>query len=175
MNIVLIGYRGTGKSTVARLLASQLGRPVVSLDEEVVKKAGMRIPEIIAQYGWDHFRTLESQVVEEVSEQDGLVIDAGGGVILRERNVSLLRKHGFLVWLTAPIEVIVERISTGTERPPLKQDTTFLEEIEEVLNERIPLYQAAAHTVLETAGMPPQKVVEDLLDHLQKEGHVVRK
>ncbi len=157
MNLVLIGYRGSGKSTLAGLLASELGMPVVSLDEEIVKKAGKRIPEIVAEHGWDHFRDLESEVVETFAAGDGWIIDAGGGVILREKNVENLRRNGLLVWLTAPPEVLIERIKEDTERPALKDGKTFLEEVEEVLEERLPLYRAAAHETVHVAGIAPEE------------------
>ena len=110
MNIVLIGYRGGGKSTVARLLASALQMPQVCLDEEIVKRAGRRIPEIVATHGWEYFRDLESEVAADYGNRNGWVIDAGGGVILRDENVQNLRRNGTLIWLTAPPSVLIERI-----------------------------------------------------------------
>jgi shikimate kinase len=119
MNLVLIGYRGTGKSTVAKLLAKKLGMEVVSLDQEIVRRAGRAIPAIVAQDGWSHFRDLESEVTRHLSERDNIIIDAGGGVILRRENVESLRRGGKLFWLRASVPVIVARIEAGTERPPL--------------------------------------------------------
>ena len=84
MNIVLIGYRGTGKSTVGRLLAARLGRTLVSTDAEIVARAKRAIPEIVAQEGWDYFRDLESDICRELASRDQLVIDTGGGAILRD-------------------------------------------------------------------------------------------
>ena len=94
MNIVLIGYRGTGKSTVGRLLAARLGRELVSTDAEIVKRAQRTIPEIVAQQGWDYFRDLESDICRELASRDQLVIDTGGGAILRAQNVEALKKDG---------------------------------------------------------------------------------
>ena len=82
MNIILIGYRGTGKSTVGQVLAARLGRQLISTDAEVVKRAGRTIPEIVTLHGWEHFRDLESQVCQELSGRADLVIDTGGGAIL---------------------------------------------------------------------------------------------
>ena len=87
MNIVLIGYRGTGKSTVGRLLAARWGREFVSTDTEIVKRAHRTIPEIVAQEGWEYFRDLESDICKELAVRDQLVIDTGGGAILRAQNV----------------------------------------------------------------------------------------
>ena len=81
MNIVLIGYRGTGKSTVGKVLAARLGWPLVSTDVEIVRRAGRSVPEIVTQHGWEHFRDLESTVCRDFAAQDKLIIDTGGGAI----------------------------------------------------------------------------------------------
>jgi shikimate kinase len=172
VNIVLIGYRGTGKSTVAALLASNLEMPQICLDEEIVKRAGKRIPEIVAAHGWEHFRDLESQVVEDYASKDGWVIDAGGGVILREENVRNLRRNGTLVWLTAPPSVLIERIKDDTERPALKDGKTFLEEVEEVLEERLPLYRAAAHLSIDVSTSTPEEVALRIQTMLREKGQL---
>jgi shikimate kinase len=158
MNIVLIGYRGAGKSTVASLLASDLQMQKVCLDEEIVSRAGMRIPEIVANRGWEAFRDLESNVVEAYGKKDGWVIDAGGGVILREKNVQNLRRNGTLIWLNAPPSVLIDRIKEDTERPALKDGKTFLEEVEEVIGERLALYRSAAHWTIDVSDLTPDEV-----------------
>jgi len=166
MNVVLIGYRGTGKSTVGRRLAARLGRTVVSTDLEIVKRAGAGIPDIVAQHGWDYFRDLESQVCRELADRDGLVIDTGGGAILREQNVEALKKTGVLFWLTASIGTIRKRIGRDTQRPSLTGTKSFIDEIQEVLHERTPKYQAAAHHVVETDGRSIKQVVDEILARL---------
>lgn len=150
MNIVLIGYRGTGKSSVGKLLAERSGRTLVSTDAEVVRRAGQSIPDIVAQYGWNRFRDLESEVCRELAGQDQLVIDTGGGVILRQENVDLLKANGILFWLTAEVPTITQRIRGDTQRPSLTGSKSFLDEIEEVLRERTPKYRAAADYVIAT-------------------------
>jgi len=162
MNLVLIGYRGTGKSTVARLLAEKLGMEVVSLDEEIVRQAGRPIPEIVAEHGWPHFRDLESKITERFSARDNIIIDAGGGVILREENVKNLRRSGKLFWLRASVAVIVARIEGGTERPPLTAGKSFTEEVADVLRERTPLYEAAAHHQIDTDALSPEQVAAEI-------------
>lgn len=173
MNIVLIGYRGAGKSTVANLLASQLQMPQVCLDEEIVRKAGKRIPEIVADHGWEAFRDLESEMAEAYGKKDGWVIDAGGGVILREKNVQNLRRNGTLLWLTAPPSVLIQRITGDTERPALKDGKTFLEEVEEVLEERQPLYRSAAHWTIDVSERTPEEVSSQI-QSLLKEKHLLQ-
>ena len=124
MNIVLIGYRGTGKSTVGKLLAMRLGRQFVSTDEEIIKRAKRTIPEIVAQEGWEYFRDLESEVCREFAGRDRLVIDTGGGAILRTQNVEALKKSGTLFWLTASVETITKRIGRDNQRPSLTGNTS---------------------------------------------------
>lgn len=162
MNLVLIGYRGTGKSTVARLLAAQLAMEVVSLDAEIVKAAAGSIPEIVAAHGWPYFRDLESQVTKRVCTRDGIIIDAGGGVILRPENVTALRQTGKLFWLRASVPVIVARIEGGTQRPALTAAKSFTEEVEEVLRERTPLYAAAADVKIDTDRLTPEETATEV-------------
>ena len=162
MNLVLIGYRGTGKSTVATLLAKRLGMEVVSLDEEIVRHAGRSIPEIVAEHGWPHFRDLECEVTKRISARDNIIIDAGGGVILRKDNVESLRRRGKLFWLRASVPVIVARIEGGAERPALTAGKSFTEEVEEVLRERTPLYAAAADHQIDTDALNPEQVAAEI-------------
>jgi shikimate kinase len=163
MNIVLIGYRGTGKSTVGKMLASRLGRELVSTDREIVKRAGRSIPEIVAEHGWEHFRDLESEVCRDFAGRDNLIIDTGGGAILRSQNVDLFKQHGTLFWLTASVETIAKRIGGDTQRPSLTGTKSFVEEIQEVLRERTPKYQAAADHMIVTDGKSIRQLVDSLI------------
>jgi shikimate kinase len=163
MNIVLIGYRGTGKSTVGRLLAARLGREFVSTDAEIVKRAQRTIPEIVAQQGWDYFRDLESDICRELASRDQLVIDTGGGAILRAQNVEALKKDGTLFWLTASVETIAKRIGGDNQRPSLTGTKSFIDEIQDVLQERTPKYRAAADHIIRTDDRSINQLVETLL------------
>jgi len=163
MNIVLIGYRGTGKSTVAKILGQRLGREVLSTDTEIVTEAGQSIPQIVEQFGWDHFRKLETQMCQKLKEQTNLVIDTGGGLILKEENVKILKGNGTIFWLTAEVPTIVKRISGGTQRPSLSGNKTFVEEIEDILKERTPKYQAAAAHVIPTDQASPHQIADAII------------
>jgi len=163
MNIVLMGYRGTGKSTVGRLLALRLGRELVSTDAEIVKHAQHSIPEIVAQKGWEHFRDLESDICREFANRDQLVIDTGGGAILRVQNVEALKKNGTLFWLTASVETIAKRIGSNNQRPSLTGTKSFVDEIQDVLRERTPKYQAAADHSIATDNRSVNQLVETIL------------
>jgi shikimate kinase len=150
MNIVLIGYRGTGKSSVGKLLAGRSGRALISTDAEVVRRAGQSVTDIVTRHGWDHFRDLESEVCRDLAGRDHLIIDTGGGAILRQENVDRLKAGGLLFWLTAEVPTISRRIGGDTQRPSLTGTKSFVEEIEEVLRERTPKYRAAADHVIAT-------------------------
>jgi shikimate kinase len=167
MNLVLIGYRGTGKTSVGKLLAERLGRQLVSTDAEVVRRATLSIPEIVKQFGWDRFRDLESDVCLELSGKDRLIIDTGGGIILRPRNVEALKTKGVLFWLTAAVRTITERIGGDTQRPSLTGAKSFTDEVEEVLRDREPLYKAAADHVIQTDGRSLAQVAEAILARVQ--------
>ncbi len=159
MNLVLIGYRGTGKSTVAERLATELGWRAISTDAHIVERAQKTIPDIVAQYGWDHFRDLETETCATLTEQDHLVIDTGGGIILRTKNVEALKTNGLVFWLTATVSTITRRISGDTQRPSLTGEKTFIEEIQDVLAERTPKYQAAADHCIATDDLSPEEIV----------------
>ncbi|MCG3778013.1 MAG: Shikimate kinase 2 [Nitrospira sp.] len=163
MNIVLIGYRGTGKSTVGKRLAARLGRNCLSTDAEIVTRAKRTIPEIVAQEGWEYFRDLEAAVCGDLAGHDQLVIDTGGGAILRPQNVDALKKSGTLFWLTASVETITHRIGGDHQRPSLTRTKSFIEEIQDVLREREPKYQAAADHIIATDSRTIDQLVEVLL------------
>ncbi len=163
MNIVLIGYRGTGKSEVGQRLASRLGRQLVGMDAEIVRQAGMSIPAIVEKFGWNHFRDLETEEARKLSGQDGLVIDCGGGVIERPENVAILQQNARVFWLQAEVATIVGRIQGDTERPALVAGKTFTEEVAEVLERRTPLYRNAAHHEISTDALTPEQLADAIL------------
>ena len=167
MNIVLMGYRGTGKSSVGKVLAAKLGWWLVSTGAEIVRRAGRSVREIVAQHGWEYFRGLESTVCREFSAQDRLIIDTGGGAILRQENVACLKKNGMLFWLTASVATIASRIGRDTQRPSLTGTKSFVEEIEEVLAVRTPKYREAADHVVPTDGCTINQIVETILSSVQ--------
>lgn len=163
MNIVLIGARGSGKSAAALQLGQRLGRRVFSTDAEVERREGRSIREIVATYGWQRFRDIESQVIMELEDQRDLIVDAGGGVVLRSENVERLRAHGIVVWLQADVATLASRIQEDTNRPPLTGMKSHVDEVAEVLAERLPLYKAAAHHVVDTSDRPVEQVVDEII------------
>ena len=167
MNLVLVGYRGTGKSAIARRLAWLLGRQAVSLDEEIVREAGMAIPAIVSAHGWSYFRDLEEAVCRKFGAADGLVIDCGGGVVEREGNHVSLRRNGLVFWLRASPATIVGRIGGDQSRPSLTGRKSFTEEVEEVLARRTPLYQSICHDVIDTDGRHLDEIAAAIASRFQ--------
>lgn len=167
MNIVLIGYRGTGKSTIAKILSVRLQWPRFNLDEAIVKDIGMSIPQMVEKHGWDFFRDVESKMVEKTSTMDRTIVDAGGGIIVRAANADILRTKGFIIWLKARPETIIRRIKDNADRPSLTGKKSFLEEVQEVLAERTPKYQAAAHVAIDTDDLSPHEVAEKIIEELK--------
>lgn len=164
MNIVLIGYRGTGKSVIGAILAKRLGMRCIAMDEEIVAKAGMSIPEIVEQFGWPGFRDRESAEARELASRDNIIIDTGGGVIERPENIEVLQKNACMIWMKASVETIVARIQGGTERPALTPGKTFTEEVAEVLERRTPKYRSAAHYEIDTDNVTPEQIADTIID-----------
>jgi len=166
MNIVLIGYRGTGKSTIGKVLADKLKSPLIHMDQLIVKKSDMSIPGIVEKHGWDYFRDLESDVAAEVSKMDNCIIDCGGGVILRDENVKYLKKNGKCFLLKADIDTVISRIHGDANRPALKKGMSFREEQEKVLKEREPKYKAAADVEIDTSLLSIDQAVEKIMENI---------
>jgi len=170
MNLVLIGGRASGKTSVGAALADVLHRPFVDLDEVLVAEAGRSIAEIVAEEGWPGFRRREKELVARYGNRPGQVLAPGGGVVLDPDNVHTLKENGLVIWLTAPPATLRDRLlkdQGGQEfRPSLTGDDPG-REMERVLAEREPLYRAAAHLVLDTAGLSISQVVSRILEEIQ--------
>lgn len=160
MNLVLIGYRGTGKTVVSQELAKRLGRIRIGMDETLVQRFGESIPEFVQKNGWDAFRDAESDLARELGGREDLVIDCGGGVVVRDQNLETLKANGRVAWLKASVETIAGRISGDTQRPSLTGQKTFIEEIEEVLTQRLPLYQKGSDFAVDTDSLSVEEVAE---------------
>ncbi|MFN7951615.1 MAG: shikimate kinase [bacterium] len=166
MNVVLIGYRGTGKSTVAKLLAERLGLEAVSTDRLIEERIGTSIAAFVAGHGWPEFRAVEAKVVREVAARDHLVIDTGGGAVLDPASASALRRNARVFWLTASPATIVTRIGGDAARPPLAPGLTLEDEIVRVLGEREPIYRALADHVLQSETLSPAEVADRIVAQL---------
>jgi shikimate kinase len=174
MNLVLIGYRGTGKSTVARHLALALGWGWVDADVEVELLAGKSIAAIFADEGEPRFRDLESTVIADLMRRDSIVLAAGGGAILRPENRIALRSSGRVIWLTAEPETIVRRLAADPDTPGRRPNLTTAggeAEIRALLAVRQPLYAATADLTVDTEGKSPGEVAQAILAWLAAHPH----
>ncbi|MBI4078733.1 MAG: shikimate kinase [Candidatus Levybacteria bacterium] len=166
MNIMLIGMRGSGKTTVGKILAKILKKDFIETDKLIGEKAKMSIPKIIEKHGWDFFRNIESEVVQEVAEKDNIVIATGGGVVVSPKNIALLKKSGKLFWLTVSVPTLLKRIGNDKNRPSLTGKLRK-EDMEVTLQERQKLYENAADVVVDTEHVSAQKVAEAILTDLE--------
>ncbi len=157
MNVVLIGFMASGKSTVGRALAARLGWQFVDCDERVVAKAGRSIADIFADDGEDTFRDFETEVLRELQGRKELVIATGGGVVLRETNWELMRRLGPVVFLRAAPEVVRERLRAASGRP--LADGMDWEVIVARYRQRLPFYERA-DLVIDIADESPAMIAE---------------
>ena len=160
-NIFLIGFMGCGKSTMARLLAKELEKELVEMDETIEKEAGMTINEIFQTHGEQHFRDLETALVERIANNGGTVVSCGGGAVLRPENLEAMRKNGKVIYLSATPETIYERVHDKTTRPLLNGNMN-VEYITQLMEKRIPIYEKAADIVLKVDGYGKQENLERL-------------
>lgn len=170
MNLSLIGYRSTGKSTIGRMLSDVLGWAFVDTDTLIQERAAKSIREIVADGGWQAFRRTEREVVADVAKRDDQVISAGGGVILDSTNSRLLREAGKVVLLTCPPEVIWQRMQADAKTKAERPDLTAaggLEEVRRVLAERAPKYEAACHYRIATDRFLPEETAGRILAWLK--------
>ncbi len=161
MNIVLIGYRGCGKSTIGKLLAARLGLAFVDTDELISERAGKTIKEIFDQAGEAGFRELEAAVVADVAARDNTVIAAGGGVVLGSENIALLKRRGKLIWLQATPEVLWRRIQADQQTVRTRPNLTTaggLAEVQHLLALRAPLYRQAADITVDVSSLDVEHV-----------------
>ena len=164
-NIVLIGFMGSGKSTVGRELNHRLGYPLVDMDHAIERKAGKPITAIFAEDGEQAFRDMETRLLEELMDPAAprRIISTGGGVIGREGNRALLRQLGYVVWLHAPLALILERTAKNRERPLLHTDNPR-ERIEALMAARKPLYSETAHLRIDTSGLDCAELATGILE-----------
>ena len=164
-NIVLIGFMGSGKSIVGKLLADRLGLNLVDTDKLIEKKFGKRIKKIFEDEGEDVFRSMESEIIDEVSDIENGVIACGGGVILHPKNVQALKKNGFLVYLKASAPILLERLRGADTRPLLNvansKDTAL-----NLLKARESLYEKVADVIIDTSDINVDKVVKEIQEKL---------
>ncbi len=170
MNIILIGYRASGKTSAGRELARLLGRPFFDTDRMIFGKTGRTIREIVEKSGWQAFREVEKTVVAELSGLDEVVIAAGGGAVMDPENVAMLEERGRFIWLQADARILALRMSrdrTGEAQRPSLTGVGTLMEVERVLAKRLPVYRAVADVVVDTAGKESTGIAAEIAGRLE--------
>ena len=160
-NIVLIGFMGTGKTTIGKIASERLGLDFVDTDDLIVDQAGEPIPNIFERVGEEGFRVIETDVLRGLAGRDGMIIATGGGIVTRPDNLPLLCDLGFVVWLSAKVETIFERVSQNRDRPLLYTDDP-LQTITDMLGEREALYRGAADLTVETDDFHAEEITHGI-------------
>ncbi len=168
MNIILTGYRCTGKTSVGRLLAEMSGFPFFDTDEIIIRRRKKEISAIVADEGWDLFRREESLVIRELSLQDSAVIATGGGAVLDPLNVKYLKENGFFILLIAGAETIIERMKKDGEGRPSLSGKAISEEVPEMLAERESVYRQNADRIVDTENLTETEVASFIYSDLRK-------
>lgn len=164
MSLILIGYRGCGKTTVGKRLADRLWQTFVDLDDRIVQSAGKTIAEIFQQHGEPHFRDVETQCLRQVAALPDHVIALGGGTLMREENRQILKSAGHkIIYLRCDPEELLRRIqsdpASAANRPNLTSLGGGLDEIKQVLAQREPIYRQMMHAELDVTNLSPEEAM----------------
>lgn len=167
--IALIGLRGSGKTTVGRILADLLDAECIDADELIQRESGLSISEIFEHEGEEGFRRREREVIARIASSPPAVVSVGGGAVLDASNRKALAEVATVVWLTAPTQVLWERISTDpktAESRPSLTDLSGVAELERLGAQRGEKYKEAADLVIDTGALSPRQVAQAIIDKL---------
>lgn len=166
-NIYLIGFMGTGKSSVGKILAKEMGAEFLDTDKMVEERTGKSVADIFEEYSEEEFRRLETEVLREITEKENLIVSTGGGIVITRGNLDLMKKTGHVITLIADIQTILDRIhGDETKRPLLEVEDPF-EEIKRLLFDRASFY-INAHHIVETSDITPREAADQIIAFLTK-------
>ncbi|MDF2578065.1 MAG: aroK [Chlamydiales bacterium] len=174
-SISLIGYRAVGKSTIGALLAKKLNLPVLCSDSLIEEYVQMNIAQFVQQKGWPIFREIEKLILRKIVDQtlqSPYVIISGGGVVIDSENRDLLRSCSLVYWLQADVLTIQKRLDLNCERRPPLQSNCAVNEVEEVLKQRTPLYQITCNQIINTASYSVEESVYAIIQHYRAQNIV---
>lgn len=171
-SLFLIGFMGTGKSSVAAALGDMLEQEVMEMDACIAHREGLSIPEIFAQKGESYFRRCETALLRDCADWEPLIVSCGGGAAMRQENVDAMRRCGTVILLTARPEVILERLKDDHSRPLLMghKDTGY---ISALMAQRQPRYQAAADIIVDTSDLAIEEVCHAVLRQININSHTI--
>jgi len=164
-NIILTGFMGTGKTAVGREIARILQMNLIDIDTEIEKSEKMTINSIFEQFGETRFREIETEMIKKKSGMKNVVISTGGGAVLKQENMKMLRKNGVIVCLRAAPETILRRTGSSEDRPLLKVDDP-LQKIHDLMNAREPFYEKA-DIMIDTEDKTPLQIAEEIIDRVR--------
>lgn len=167
-NIVLTGFMGAGKTAVGKELAGLLDMRLIDLDSEIEKAEHMTINEIFKQFGEKKFREIETEMIKKVANNENIIISTGGGAVMKQENIDLLKKTGIIIYLMATPETILQRTGKNSDRP-LLQVANPLAKINELLNLRKPFYEKA-DIMIDTENKTPLRIAKEIVEKIRKSG-----
>ena len=163
MNIVLCGFMGCGKSTIGKLVAKKTHREFIDLDCFIEEKQGLSIREIFETYGEDYFRNCETDAISELVNKKDVVLALGGGAVLKNKNVELLKSSGKIIFLDVTANTVFSRLKNDTSRPLLNTDDK-LAEITKRLNDRLPIYTMVADKIIDANSKTKEVIATEIID-----------
>lgn len=164
MNIYLVGFMGSGKSTVGKILAEKLNMRFVDVDEEIEKQENKKIRDIFKEYGEKYFRELEKKKLEELVKEDNLIVSTGGGLGADLENMEKMKKSGKVIWLNLSLDTVIQRCGNDENRPLLKMPH---EKLEKLFNERKNVYKLSdIHVKVENK--TPEEIAEEIIENLRR-------
>lgn len=169
-NIFLIGFMGVGKTTVSSLLSSLMNMEEIDIDNHIEKVENMTVSEIFNKFGEKYFRECETKTLIELKEKQSMIVSCGGGIVLKEENINLMRTQGKIILLTASPKTIFERVRYSTDRPILNNNMN-IEFISSLMEKRSKKYLSAADLIIDTNNKSVEKVCEDIIEELGKLNH----
>lgn len=170
MNISIMGFGGTGKTAVSRLLAGMLGKKLVCTDDEIAKKTRLSVDRLVKKYGWNKALEIEADVIEELSGLDECIFDTGSLTVLRNENIISLKKNGLIVFLTCDPKIIEMRIREGQEKADIIKNN-YIDKMKGIFDECQDKYKRASDYTIDTSGLTPEEVCDLIAHYVQMELH----
>lgn len=168
MNITITGFSGTGKTTISKLVARKLDKRLISTDEEIIRKIRLSPEKIFKRFGWERLREAEANVVENISELDDYVMDAGCGIVLRNENVVNLKRNGIIIFLTADINSVAARLKRKEEKIDFTK-SNYIDKVEGAIAEFEEKCKRAADYAIDTSNMSPEEACDLIVHYIQME------
>ncbi len=165
-NIFLIGFMGTGKSTIARELAKTLNTECMEMDEMIVERQGMSIPDIFEKYGENYFRDVESELLIDLKKKENVIVSCGGGVVVRQENIGYMKEGGTIILLSATPQTVYERVKNNTNRPILNGNMN-VEYIAGLMEKRREKYEGAADITIITDNKNVEEICKEIIKSLE--------